>query len=71
MLGLQLRNFALDLGALLDVAGRVNRRRLHHAVDSAFRLQLVTWQMLCSVLVRHSARGRDGCGPLRLLLEER
>jgi len=56
---------------VLDVAGVVGHRRLNHTVDCVLRKQLVTWQMLYSVLVRHSARGRNGCGPLRRLLEER
>jgi len=56
---------------ILDLAGQVGPRTLNRAVDSAFRTKLITWQMLYSVLVRHSARGRNGCGPLRLLLEER
>ena len=55
---------------ILDVAGVSGTRQLRRVVDSAFRLELVTWRTLYSVLIRHSAKGRNGCGPLRQLLED-
>lgn len=56
---------------VLDVAAVVGRNRLETTVDAALRQRLVTWQSLFSVVVRHSARGRDGCGRLRRVLDDR
>ncbi len=56
---------------LLDLGAVVSFRRLEDAVDSAIRQRLVAWDDLVVVLARHSRKGRDGCGPLRALLEER
>lgn len=56
---------------ILDLAASVGPRRLRKAIDAGLRQRLVTWQSLYSTLVRHSARGRDGCGKLRLELEQR
>jgi len=55
----------LDLGAVLTI------RRLELAAESALRQQLLEWIDLRSCLIRHSRKGRNGCGRLRLLLEAR
>ena len=56
---------------LLDVAAVVGPKQLEMAVDAALGRRVVTWTMLFSVLTRHSARGRNGCGRLRALLDQR
>lgn len=56
---------------ILDVAAVVSMTRLHTTVDAVLRNHQTTWQELYSVLTIHSRRGRNGCGPLRALLEER
>ncbi len=56
---------------VLDVAGVVGRRRLEWTVDAVLRQGLLEWPDLYQVLVRHSRRGRDGCGRLRELLDVR
>jgi hypothetical protein len=55
----------LDLGAVLSLVV------LEKAAESALRRRLTTWPRLHSVLQLHSRRGRDGCGVLRALLEDR
>lgn len=56
---------------VLDLAAVLPRNRLHTAVDAVLRQRLVRWHDLWGVLVRHSRQGRDGCGKLRALLDER
>jgi len=56
---------------VLDLAAVVGPRRLDLAVDAVLRQRLLDWPELYSILVRHSAKGRDGCGRLRQLLEVR
>ncbi len=56
---------------VLDLAAVVGPRRLELTVDAVLRQRLVEWPDLYDVLVRHSAKGRDGCGRLRQLLEVR
>lgn len=56
---------------VLDLGGVVPFPKLEQAVDAALRLELLTWQDLRHALVVHSRRGRNGCGALRALLEER
>lgn len=56
---------------LLDLAAVVPQRTLESAVDDALRLRRTTWPEIHSAVLRHSARGRNGCGPLRALLAER
>jgi len=56
---------------ILDTAGLIGPRRLDQLVDAALRTELITWPDLLSVLSRHSARGRNGCGRLRTLLDDR
>lgn len=55
----------LDCGAVL---GPTTVERL---AESAIRQKLTTWPELAATLSRHSRRGRDGCGVLRTVLEER
>ena len=56
---------------VLDVAAVVGPGRLNQAVDAVLRQKLLSWPDLYDVLVRHSARGRTGCGRLRKLLDVR
>ncbi|MFT7474209.1 MAG: hypothetical protein ACI81L_001130 [Verrucomicrobiales bacterium] len=56
---------------VLDVAAVVGPQRLENTIDAVIRQKLLTWPDLYSVLVRHSARGRDGCGKLRKVLDVR
>lgn len=55
----------LDLGAVLRLP------TLERAAESALRQRLTTWARLHQTLEHHSARGRNGCGVLRALLEYR
>ncbi len=56
---------------VLDLAAVVSPRRLDQALDAVIRQKLLEWPDLYEVLIRHSARGRDGCGKLRTMLESR
>jgi len=56
---------------VLDIAGVAGRAELHSVVDAVLRQRLLRWPDLMGVWVRHSRRGRDGCGRLRELLDER
>lgn len=56
---------------LLDLSAKVSLRRTELAVESALRQNLTTWPALRACLMRHSRRGRDGCGRLRSFLELR
>ena len=56
---------------LLDLSAKVSLRRTELAVESALRQDLTTWPKLRQCLIRHSRRGRDGCGRLRAFLEQR
>jgi very-short-patch-repair endonuclease len=56
---------------VLDIAGVSGRAELDALVDAVLRQRLLRWPDLLGVLVRHSRRGRDGCGRLRALLDER
>jgi len=49
----------------------VPAKLLESAVDDALRLRRTTWPELHSAVLRHSTRGRNGCGPMRQLLAER
>ncbi len=55
----------VDLGAVVPL------RRLETAAESAMRVHQIDWSDLRGGLIRHSRRGRDGCGRLRVLLEAR
>lgn len=56
---------------ILDVAGVVGPKRLDLAIDAVLRMKLLDWPDLYEVLVRHSAKGRNGCGKLRKILDVR
>lgn len=56
---------------LLDCGAVVPLRRLERLAESAIRQRLTSWPDLAHTLMRHSRRGRDGCGKLRALLEVR
>lgn len=56
---------------ILDLAATVSFRRLETAVDAVLRQELCEWHNIVDVLVRHSIQGRNGCGPLRALIDER
>lgn len=54
---------------VLDVAAVVGPKRLQWAVDAVIRDRQLAWPDLYAVLVNHSARGRNGCGRLRAILD--
>lgn len=56
---------------VLDVAAVVGPRRLNQTIDAVLRQGLCEWEDLFHVWVIHSIQGRNGCGPLRTLLEAR
>lgn len=56
---------------VLDLAGVIDERRLNEVVDEVLRRRLIDWPRLYGVLVAHARRGRNGCGPLRALLDRR
>ncbi|NNE72262.1 MAG: hypothetical protein HKN26_01225 [Acidimicrobiales bacterium] len=56
---------------VLDLGAVVGWRRVEQAIDSVLRRQLIDWPDLYNTLVRHSRQGRNGCGPLRRILEHR
>lgn len=56
---------------VLDVAGVVGPKRLDLAIDAVLRRELLDWPDLYNVLIRHSAKGRNGCGKLRKVLDVR
>jgi hypothetical protein len=55
---------------LVDVGTLISHRYLQELVDRAILLQEVKWPDLYETLANHSARGRNGCGPLRRLLDD-
>lgn len=56
---------------LLDCAAVVSFHKLERLCEDAIRRKLTTWQDLTECLQRHSRQGRNGCGPMRRLLEWR
>jgi len=56
---------------VLDVAAVVSLKRLEHTIDAVVRDRMLEWIDLYDVLVRHSRRGRNGCGRLRAILDVR
>lgn len=56
---------------VLDLGAVVHSRRLDEVADSLVGKGRLTWEALYAGLVEHSAPGRNGCGVLRNLLEER
>lgn len=57
--------------SVLDVGAVVRFGQLEMIADAAIRDRVTTWPRLHEVLTLHSRRGRNGCGRLRALLEER
>lgn len=56
---------------ILDLGAVVSLRRLEGAIDAVLRQKLCAWHELMDVLIRHSIQGRNGCGPLRALIDQR
>ncbi len=56
---------------LLDLGAVVSTRQVELAIDDCRRDHRVQWPDLFETLVLHSRRGRNGCGPLRAVLDER
>ncbi len=56
---------------MLDLGAVVSPTRLGTTLDDVLRRQLTTWERIAAALAAHSQRGRNGCGPLRRLLDER
>jgi hypothetical protein len=54
---------------LLDL-GAVARHAVEAATLDAVSRRLTTWSALLAELVRHSRKGRRGCGPLRVVLDQ-
>ena len=56
---------------ILDCGAVLGPRTVERLAESAIRQKLTTWPQLAVALSRHSRKGRDGCGKLRTVLEER
>lgn len=56
---------------LVDIGAVVPLWKVERAVDEALRRNLLTIQDTWAVLIRHSRRGRRGCGKLRAVLNDR
>ena len=56
---------------VLDLAAVVPYSRFERSVDAVLRQGLCDWPDLYSVLAIHSIQGRNGCGPLRRILDAR
>jgi very-short-patch-repair endonuclease len=56
---------------LVDLGAVVPQWKVERAVDEAVRRRLLTIQDAWAVLIRHSRRGRRGCGKLRAVLNDR
>ena len=56
---------------LLDCCAVMSWRRAERLAEAAIRKNLTSWLSLARCLMRHSRRGRNGCGTLRALLERR
>ncbi len=56
---------------VLDLAGVLPYARFEWVVDAVLRQKLCEWHDLYEVLARHSIQGRNGCGPLRAILDAR
>lgn len=56
---------------VLDLAGVISYSRFDRVVDAVLRQKLCDWPDLYAVLAIHSIQGRNGCGPLRRLLDTR
>lgn len=56
---------------VLDLAAVLPYRRFERCVDAVLRQKLCDWPDLYQVLAIHSIQGRNGCGPLRAILDAR
>jgi len=56
---------------ILDCAGVVGLGTLERLAESAIRQRLTSWLALADCLSEHSRKGRNGCGKLRVLLQQR
>ena len=56
---------------LLDCAAVVSFRKLERLCEVAIRKNFTSWTQLAHALSIHSRQGRNGCGPMRRLLEFR
>ena len=56
---------------LLDLAAVVGTKKLWRATDEFLRRELVSWESLYAVLVRHARCGRNGTVAFRAMLDER
>ena len=56
---------------LLDVGAVISLDALEHAIDTTLRTTSTEWPDLYDSLVLHSRRGRNGCGRLRAVVDER
>lgn len=56
---------------VLDLAAVLPYSRFERAIDAVLRQEKCEWPELYEVLALHSIQGRNGCGPLRALLDAR
>lgn len=56
---------------LLDVSAVITPQATEKAIDDAIRTTPTGWSDLYATLALHSRRGRNGCGTLRAVLDER
>lgn len=56
---------------VLDLAAVVSEKRLGLVLDDVLRKRVTTWERITATLALHTRRGRNGCGPLRRILEDR
>ena len=56
---------------LLDVGSVISPMSLEHAIDDVLRTTSTRWPDIYGTLVLHSRRGRNGCGYLRRVLDQR
>jgi predicted transcriptional regulator of viral defense system len=56
---------------LLDVSIKLPFTEAERTIDTALRQYPIQWPELYDTLVRHSRRGRDGCGTFRAALDQR
>ena len=54
---------------VIDVGAVVGWRRFEWLIDAVIRQELCGWHELYTVLQCHSVQGRNGCGPLRRVLD--
>ena len=56
---------------LLDCASVMSFNRFERLCEDAIRRRYTSWEKLAICLRKHSKQGRNGCGPMRLLLAHR